>query len=538
MRSILQDVRYALRQLRHAPGFTVTAILTLALGIGVNAAMFTLTYAILLKSLPVPEPGRLIRYTFKERESEYGIPGPVYDALRKHQSASTDLLGWAKSNVFLTLDGTPQSARTVFMSGNGFSVLGVKPFLGRVFGEADDVSGCGPNGCQAVLNYDFWRTHLHGDRSVVGRSLTLNGHAVTIIGVLPRGFDGLEAGDKANLFLPLNFLDVLYGGRGSVRNNPNDLLLNGIIGRLRPGQSMKSARANLQAILPPVYGEVYPNATPESYVHSMTAGVEGVSGGNSRFKLAYSRPLFLLEVLSSLLLLLCCANIGLLILARVGGRLHEFALRSALGASDGRIVRQIMIEVLLLVPPSIAGGVAMAVGLARSLATMVGHVGAPASLDVSLNSTIVFFSCGIAFFTALLAGLWPALRMRRVDPSVDLKRGSYAISGKMSGGWMIPVQVAISVTLLVPALLLGSTFAHLYLEPSGFQGQGLLLADVQLYAAKLSPQQSAQAGSTALAELQHARGNRECRNHAGAALARPGLGRSSLFLRQAWTGAL
>ena len=156
MQAIFQDFRYALRQLRRAPGFTFTTAVTLALGIGVNVAMFTLTYAILLKSLPVPDPGRLIRYTFKKGDMDIGLSGPLYDALRNRQTASTDLVAWSRTSVLVTENGVAQDVHAAVMSGNGFSVLGLKPFLGRVFAVADDAPGGGPNGYQAVLNYDFW----------------------------------------------------------------------------------------------------------------------------------------------------------------------------------------------------------------------------------------------------------------------------------------------------------------------------------------------------------------------------------------------
>jgi predicted permease len=506
MNTLFQDLRYALRQLRKSPGFTLTAVITLALGVGVNAAMFTLTYAVLLKSLPVPEPGRLIRYTFKKGDMDIGLSGPLYDALRKRQSASTDLLAWSRANVLLTENGTAQDIHAALVSGDGFSVLGLKPYLGRVFGEADDVSDGGANGYQALLNYDFWKTHFHGDPAIVGRSLTLNGRAVTVIGVLPRGFEGLEAGERANIVLPLAFVEVIFPQKQPYRNAQGNFWLT-VMGRFRAEESLKNAHANLQAILPQVYAEADPNRMfLQGFFKSFILNVESGSGGRSQLKTVYGQPLLLLEMLSSLLLLLCCTNIGLLMLARISGRQHEFALRTAMGASGARIVSQILVEVFLFVPPGVIGGVAIGAGLAHLLAAMLGHIGGPATLDVTPSLRIVLFSCGIAFSTALAAGLWPALHMRRVAPAVDLRQGSHSISARMSGGWIIPVQVAISITLLVSALLLGSTFAHLYLEPSGFQGKNLVLADVDFHAAKLGKSQSTQAVQATLMALEGAPG--------------------------------
>jgi predicted permease len=502
---LLQDMRYAFRQLRKSPGFALTAILTLALGIGVNAAMFTLTYAILLKSLPVPNPGRLIRYSFKKTDMDLSISGPLYDALRRHQTASTDLLAWSNVSLVAQENGNTVPVNAALMSGNGFSVLGVEPSLGRVFGEAGDVSGGGPAGYQAVLNYDYWNTHFHGDRSVIGKGLLLNGRSVTILGVLPRGFNGLVSG-RADMVLPLSFAEIAYPQKDPYRNAPGNFWLT-VMGRLQPERSIKTAQSNLQAILPQVYAEADPQGRfLNGYFKSFTLGVESGRAGRSALRIGYSRPLILLELLSALLLTLCCTNIALLVLARVSGRQHEFALRSALGASNSRLIGQVLLESVSFVPLGLIAGLVVGAALARALAAMLGGIGSPSTLDASLNPTVLIFSAGIALATALLAGLWPALRVRRLAPAANIRHGNYSARSSMTGSWIIPVQVAISVTLLVSALLLGSTFARLYLEPSGFQGRQLVFADVDISAAKLNADHSSQVVEALLAGLRSSPG--------------------------------
>jgi predicted permease len=502
MRSIVHDLRYALRQLRRSPGFTLTAVLTLALGIGVNAAMFTLTYAIMLKSLPVPDPGRLIRYNFKKADMDIGFSGPLYDALRKRQTASTDLLAWSPAEPLQTENGSVRLIHAGLISGNGFSVLQLKPILGRVFSAADDVTGGGPNGYQAVLNYGYWQSELHGDPAVIGRSINLNGRAVSIVGVLPRGFDGLIAGKKTDVVLPLAFVEVLYPQKQPYRDARGNFWLT-VMGRLREGQTLQNAQANLHSILPQAYAEADPDKMFLSgFFKSFVVGVENGSGGRSDLRTVYSQPLLLLELLSGLLLLLCCANIGLLMLSRAASRQHELAVRSVLGASGARIVMHVLLEVLLFVPAGVAGGIVIGAALARMLASMLGHIGQPSAINASPGLTVVLFSSAVTVATALLAGLWPALRMRRIEPAVEIKQGSRSITGKVAGGWIIPVQVAVSVTLLVAALLLGSTFARLYLEPSGFQGKNLVFADVDIRSAKLTGPQTVQAAQALLANLQ------------------------------------
>ncbi len=188
---LIADVRYGLRQLRRNPGFTAVAMLTLALGIGANAAIFTLTYAVVLKSLPVPDPGQLVRYTFRNGAQGIGLSGPSYDALCKNETVNRGILAWGGTSFAVKENGIVRQVDGALMSGNGFRVLELRPYLGRAFSEQDDVTGGGPSGYQALLGYDYWKTHFTGSPAVLGRTLTVNDHPVTIIGVLPQGFDGL-----------------------------------------------------------------------------------------------------------------------------------------------------------------------------------------------------------------------------------------------------------------------------------------------------------------------------------------------------------
>ena len=505
MAALFQDVRHSLRQLRRSPGFTFAAVLTLALGIGVNAAMFTLTYAILLKSLPVPDPGRLIRVTYAKTGMDIGLSGPMYDSLRRHQAAATDLLAWSTNDLRLTTQGSTQKIPGALMSGNGFAVLGLKPFLGRTFSEADDVSGGGRGGYQALLSYDFWNVHFQADPNAVGRTITLDDHVVTIAGVLPKGFRGLDAREVPDVVLPLAFVEVVNPGKEPYRARAGSFWLN-VMGRLRPGESLESARSNLQAIRPAVYAEADPSKLyVNGFFKAFELDVASGRSGRSSLRTAYSQPLVLLEVLSGLLLLLCCTNISLLMLARVSERRHEFALRSALGATGGRLLTSVLLEVFLFAVPGLAIGGAIGSALARGLANMLGGIGEPSALNASFNVPVFLFTGSIAILTALAAGLWPALRVRNIAPAVDLKTGAKS-TGETAGAWIISVQVAVSVALLVSALLLGNTFARLYLQPSGFHGNKLLFADLDMSATKMKPAEIAQAAQATLRALEHAPG--------------------------------
>ena len=485
MSTLLQDLRYGLRMLAKNPGFTAVAVLTLTLGIGANTAIFSLTYAVILRSLPVPNPGQLVRYMFREEGvPDLSISGPAYDALCKHETVNRDLLAWSGVDLAVRENGTVTRVGGALMTGNGFRVLELRPYLGRVFADSDDVSGGGPNGYQAVLGYEYWKQHFQGGQAIVGRSLNMNGRPVTIIGVLPAGFEGLIAGQRADVVLPLAFEEVTNAPNPQRHAAGNNWLT--VIGRLKPGESVKTAEANLQATAAAVLEEADPS---HQFLHGFFApfqiGVESGRSGRSFLKVDYSRPLLALEILVGLLLLLCCANTALLVLARVSGRFREFAVRSALGAARGRLLQQVLTEVGLLAAFGLAAGVWLGWAAAQSLVAMLAGIGESPSLDVTPRVAILAFAAATSVLSALATGLWPALRVGGVDPALDLKRGEALSSSKRLGTWIVPAQVAVSVTLVVSASLLGGTFLHLLLEHSGFRTNGVVMADVDLSAASL-----------------------------------------------------
>jgi predicted permease len=491
MNVLVHDIRYGLRMLAKSPGFTAAAVLTLALGIGANTAIFSLTYAVILKSLPVPNPGELVRYTFREEGvPDLSLSGPAYDALRKHETVNRDILAWSSADLAVRENGTVRRVAGALMTGNGFRVLELRPDMGRVFGDSDDVSGGGPHGYQALLGYEYWNQHFQRDQAIVGRSLDINGRPVTIIGILPATFEGLIAGQRADVVLPLAFEEVINAP------NPQRLAAGNfwltVIGRLKPGDSLKTAVANLKATDAAVREEADPSHQfLRGFFAAFQIGVESGRSGRSFLKVIYSRPLLILEILVGLLLLLCCANTALLVLARVSGRSREFAVRSALGAARGRLLQQVLTEVGLLAVCGLAAGTWLGWMAAQSLVAMFSALGEGPSLDVTPRLAILAFAALTAVLSALATGLWPALRASGQEPALDLKRGEALSSSKRLGTWMVPAQVAVSVALLVSASLLGATFLHLWLEHPGFRASGVVMADVDLSAAKLTPKEAA-----------------------------------------------
>jgi len=490
IQDLAQDLHFTLRILRKSPGFTAIAVVTLALGIGANAAIFSLTYAVILKSMPVPNPSELVRYAFREPGvPDLSLSGPAYDALRKNETVNRDILAWSGADLAVREHGIVTRVNGALMTGNGFRVLELRPYFGKLFGESDDVPGGGRDGYQALLGYTYWKQHFHESQTVLGQALSINGRAVVVIGVLPAGFDGLIAGQRTDMVLPLSFEEVI-NAPDSQRHAAGNFWLT-VMGRLKPGESLQSAEANLEATAAIVREEADPSHLfLRGFFAPFKFGVLSGRSGRSFLKVMYTRPLLVLEVLVGLLLLLCCANTALLVLARFSGRFREFAVRVALGAPRERLLRQLLTEVGLLAACGLAAGIWLGWAAARSLVSMLALGGEPAALDVTPQLAIVAFAAGTTVLATLFAGLWPALRAGRVDPSADLKRGEAHFSSKQLGSWVVPLQVAVSVILLICASLLGGTFLHLFLEDAGFRTQGVTMADVDLSAAKLTKKEA------------------------------------------------
>jgi len=483
--SVFQDFRYAARTLRKNPGFSAIAILTLALGIGANTAIFTLTYAVILKSLPVPNPQQLVRYTFRSGVQDLGLSGPLYDALRKHEQATQDLLAWTSSKLAVQENSAVTNVDGALISGNGFRVLELQPVMGRVFTDADDQPAGGPNGYQVLISYSYWKDHFQGSPSVIGRSLIINGKPVTILGVLSQGFQGVIAGERADVVLPLSFEEVLNAPK-PMRHHPGSFWLT-VIGRLNPGATLRNAQSNLLATQNSVRDEADPSHRYLSgFFAAFQLGAESGRSGRSSLKIIYSRPLIVLEILVGMVLLLCCANTALLVLARVSNRLREFAVRSALGASGRRLFRQVLSEVALLAFCGLLAGIALGWLAATSLVSMLAAIGQPPPLDAAPQAAVLAFTAVISVLSAFVAGAWPAFRASRVAPILGLKQNAVAASSRALGKWIVPTQVAVSVVLLAVASLLGQSFFHLLHEDSGFRPENAVMADVDLTPNKLS----------------------------------------------------
>ena len=491
MFSLTQDLRFAFRQFRKSPGYAVVAIVTLALGIGANTAIFLLTWSILLKGLPVPDPGRLIRYTFRKGDSELGLSWRQYQALEQQQRVATGLFAWGTSDAVLEQDGQPRKVPIAMATGSMFSILGIRPALGHGFEPQAGEPGA-PYMPEALLSWDDWQTAFHGDPSVIGRILHLKdvfgpeSGSVSVVGVLPRGFTGVQADRRPDVLLPLSFERVLH--KNAMLDNPSGSYWLIVMGRLRPGVTVRQAQANLTSIRQSVNETADPSHRflNGGFFSGYQLGVESGRSGQSWLRFRFSKPLLALEALCGLMMLLCGVNIALLVLSRVSGRLHEFAMRNALGATRGRLIAQVLTETLLLGVGGLLGGVALGWELARLLVKMIGEPGSPVALQLDASAAVFLFAAVISVGAALLAGLWPAWRASSHATALDLKQTGSGRSTAHVGRSILPMQVALGVVLLYAALLLAGTLQNYLHEHAGFAADRVLLAELDFSNAGMS----------------------------------------------------
>lgn len=503
---MLQDIRFAVRQMRRNPGFAVVAVITLALGIGANTAIFLLTYSILLKSLPVPHAGELVRYTFRKGESDMRLSYGLYAALRERQTATSGMFAWAGNEIKVKREGQAELVPVALTTGSLFRVLEMRPALGHGFAEQAGEKGQ-PLEAEALLSDDYWRTHFHADAGVVGKTLNVDNTSVTIVGVLPQGFEGIAPEEHIGLVLPLSFERVMHP-KGPMVDEPGAFWLT-VMGRLKPGVTLAGAQASLAAVEKQVNDEADPKHVFLSGLFGgYRLGVETGRGGASELRNRYAKPLVALEALCGLMMLLCAVNTALLILARVSGRLHEFAVRSALGAARVQLLRQVLVETALLGAGGLLLGALLGWELAHALVVMLTPVGATPVLDLRAGVGIVLFAVALSVSAAALAGLWPAWRAARTAPALDLKQAHQGGRQAGLGRWMIPTQVALGVLLIHAALLLTATFFEYVKNTAGFVTHHVTFATLRFESEDWSDQKEARKPLQIAEELGHTPGIR------------------------------
>ena len=481
------DVRQALRLLRFNPGFAAVAILSLALGIGANTAIFELIDAVLMRTLPVPSPqqladiqeiheGRIGSTVARQKEFSFAI----WDQLRQQQKAFSGIAAWSTERFDLGKGGEARYAEGMWVSGAFFQVLQVQPILGRLLGESDDYRGCGVRG--TVISNAFWQREFGGRSEVIGSKLSLDGHPFEILGVTPPSFYGLEVGRSFDVALPLCSEPVLHG-EGAWTDDSTTWWL-AAIGRLKAGWSLRQASAQLSGVAPGIYAATLPaeydTAARKDYLR-FSLRAEPAATGASPLRKQYADPLWVLLSISGLVLLIACANLANLMLARASARHREMALRLTLGASRLRLIRQLLAESLLLAMSGAAIGIVLAQELGRVLIAYIGNAQDPVFLPTYPDLRVLSFTFGVALLTCILFGAAPALQAANADPGTMMKAGGRGLTGGrehfLLRRGLIVSQVALSLVLLVAALLFVRTFRNLLNLNVGFRQNNVLVAD-------------------------------------------------------------
>jgi predicted permease len=488
MQRLLQDVRFGLRMLMKNPGFSAVAVMTLALGIGANTAIFSLLNVILLRELPVQKPEQLV-FLGKARAggsnddfaSTELYSYPFYREMRqKNQvfSGTSAMLSLLFTRMHGAVGGSAvlETMDVQLVSGSYFSFLGVKPVLGRSLTEAEDAPAGGH--AVAMVSYSWWNRRFARDPAIVGKTVTLGSTVYTIIGVTPPGFFGTAVGESPDLWIPLSMEKEVSPGWNGLDNNTFQSLY--ILGRLKTGVSVGQAQANVNLLARQIWQEQTGSPLTQRQQDVLQhAQIELTSAarGLSRIRYRASLPLQILMAVVGLVLLIACANIANLQLARAMVRQREIAVRISLGAGRARLIRQMLTENLLL---AFAGGV-LGVGLAgwasNGLLTMVPHGAEPLPLDLTPDARVLVFTFIVSVAAALLCGIAPALRATRIalSPSLQEGRGAVSVASRSPlARTLVVSQVALSLALLIGAGLFLRTLVNLSNVDTGFNKENVL----------------------------------------------------------------
>ncbi len=469
MGTLIQDLRYGLRMLRKSPGFTAVAILTLALGIGANTAIFSVVNAVLLRPLPYSNPGQLAllpETSPKQGITDAGMSYPTLLELRDHTSVFSAIAGLASHSLTLTGHGEPSEARTIVVTQNFFSVFDTKPLLGRALLPSDGERGSAP---VVLLSENMWRSQFGADPKIIGSSATLDMRPYTIVGVMPAEFRTPFFEQPDQLWIPL-VQDPLFSGWMS---HPQQTHWMPVIGRLRPGVSFAQAEAEMD-IMSARLAKEYPaeNGWKIQQVQPLQKAIVG----------DVKSPLLILLCAVGLVLLIACANIANLLLARATSRSREIGVRIALGAPQRRITRQLLTESAILgIFGSVAGMVLAYLGVSALMSLL--PPGLPRIHDIRVDGEVLAFALVLSLAASFVFGLAPVLFAAHSDPQTNLREGARA--GEATGSqrarsFLASAEVALAMVLLVGAGLLIRSFARLTAVSPGFEPNGVVKAMVSL----------------------------------------------------------
>jgi putative ABC transport system permease protein len=476
-----QDLRLGLRMLRKHPGFSLIAILTLALGIGANTAIFSLIDAVLLKMLPVERPEQLyfIQNVGPHRLGGGAPPYPCFERFRDRNQSFTGLAAFAHRDLRVRIDGQREEVMGQFVSGNYFSLLGVSPLLGRALSPADDTAPQkgGPDGLVAVISYHYWTSRFGRSPEVIGKVVQVGNDSITIVGVTPPEFYGLFPGAQIDISLPMMFV-------GAQALADKESWWFQAVGRLKPDAPVAKARAELNAIFQPFMDETSVSAEMRRDAFARIE-LAPASKGLDTLRRQFSRPLATLMAIAALVLLIACANVANLLLTAAAARRKEFAVRLALGAGRSRLARQMLTESLLLVGLGGLSGLLFARWGGAFLVSFFAAGNNQLPVKLTLDHRVLLFTAGVSLLTGLIFGLAPALQATGINPAPALKDGGAPSARARSrfGKALVVAQIALSLLLLVGTGLFVQTLRNLKNIDAGFQRDGVITMRVNPSAA-------------------------------------------------------
>ena len=503
MENLFKDIRYGLRGLLKRKGFSAIAIITLALGIGANTAIFTLVNSVMLSSLPVTNPDELVLFNESSSEGTSAEDTPrtgqwrrfsyaSYKYFLDHNQSFQDITAFRSGESPLSVrqsgadtNSTAQRARGHLVSGNYFSVLGVSARRGRVLTPEDDLPNAQP---VAVISNGYWERKLNSDPAIIGKNLAINGTNFTVIGVMPPEFFGERVRRSPDFWLPLSFHPQVDLRKSFLDDNTVYWLM--MIGRLKPGVKIEQAQSNINLAL----RQFLTDQSGSKLTEERQRGIQNTyvtlapgRGGISGLRLRYSKPLQMLMVIVGMVLLIACANVGSLLLSRAASRKAELSLRMALGATRARLIRQLLTESMLL---AVIGGICGVVLSHWGVKLLVSLVIPDSPIDTRPDLRILLFTTGVSILSGVLFGLMPAVRSSRSDLAVTMKEKTRTRGGRMRPGLssgLVVIQVALSMVLLTGSVLFARSLLNLQTNDVGFDRDNVLLVSVDARLAGYKP---------------------------------------------------
>ncbi len=501
LQDFAQDLSYGARMLRKTPGFTAVAILTLALGIGANTAIFSLIDAVMLKTLPVQNPKQLVLLVRARpnpnRPPDPSFSNPVWQEIRDRQDIFSGAFASSDTRFDLAQGGEAHTIKGLYASGEFFNTLGIRPAAGRLLTSSDDVRGC-PGA--AVLSFGFWQEHYGGAQNAIGSMISLNRHSFPIVGVAPPGFFGITVGQHFDVALPVCAEAIIpLDGEASgqeLLDRPSAQWLS-VMARLKPGVSVAQANGRVQVLGANVFkATVSTDWRADDQKEFLTRTLFALPGSNGISDLEqYNEPLTILMILVGLVLLIACANIAGLMLARATMRRKEIAVRLAMGASRSRLVRQLLTESILLSFLGAFLGILLARWGCAILVNLISDSQFHAFVELAVDGKILAFTIGIAVFTGVLFGLLPALRSTKVSLTSAMKGPQSDVTDGRAhlrpGRWIVASQIALSLLIVITAGLFVRSFKNLVTLDLGFNRSNVLLINTNLPQPHDSPAQRA-----------------------------------------------